>query len=207
MSGTLSNIHNNVSFALNLHYEAMARLQEQAYTGSRINRASDEPSTAYRILGLNSQKRSLGNYMDNISNTIEILNMSSDIFAGTGDETGIKQTILKTKILLTSITGTSGQTGQEVHKQGIKNYLDELVSLANWKHEGQYLFGGSNTSSAPYAVTRDSNGNVTSVTYQGSSLERNVEVAPGVQSSAFYAGDDIFRWQVRGHRVLPAIHG
>ena len=77
MSGTLNNTHNNVSFALNLHYEAMARLQEQAYTGSRINRASDDPSAAYRVLGLNSQKRSLGNYMDSLLEVISLLDISS----------------------------------------------------------------------------------------------------------------------------------
>jgi len=198
MSGTLNNIHNNVSFALNLHYKVMARLQEQAYTGSRINRASDDPSAAYQVLALNSQKRLMGNYMDNISEAISALEISLSTFAGTDENVGIKQTIAKTKILLSSITGTSGEVAENVYKQGIKNYLEEITSFANWKYRDQYLFGGSNTSSAPYTVTRDSNGNVTSVTYQGSSLERNVEVSPGVQSSVFYAGDDIFRCHDRG---------
>ncbi len=49
MSGSLGNIYNNVSFALGLHTDALARLQEQASTGSRINRVSDGPSAAYRI--------------------------------------------------------------------------------------------------------------------------------------------------------------
>jgi len=63
MGGMLNNVYNNSSFALNLHYKAMASLQEQVYTGSRINRASDDPSAAYRVLGLDSQKRQLLNYM------------------------------------------------------------------------------------------------------------------------------------------------
>jgi flagellar hook-associated protein 3 FlgL len=199
MSGTLNNIHNNVSFALNRHYEVMARLQEQAYTGSRINRASDDPSDAYRVLGLKSQKRQMANYMDNISSAIEILNVSSSVFSGYGDdEIGIESIIAKTKELLTSVTDTGGDAARNVNKQGIKDYLDEIISYANWKYNGQYLFGGSNTGSAPYTVTRDGDGHVTSVTYQGSSLERNIEVAPGVQSSTFYAGDDIFASHNRG---------
>ena len=62
MSGILNSIYNNTSFALHLHAEAMGALQEQVSTGSRINRASDDPSAAYQVLGLNSQKRSLQNY-------------------------------------------------------------------------------------------------------------------------------------------------
>ncbi len=77
MSGTLSSIYNNSSFALYIHSKAMAALQEQAYTGSRINRASDDPSTAYRVLGLNSQNIGLGNYIDNISGVISTLTTST----------------------------------------------------------------------------------------------------------------------------------
>ena len=94
MSETLNNIHSNVTFALNLHYQAIARLQEQAYTGSRINRASDDPSAAYRVLGLNSQKRSLANYMNNVSNTISLLSTSSAILTSIASLIGEKKTSL-----------------------------------------------------------------------------------------------------------------
>ena len=73
MSGTLSNGYNNVNFALHLNSEAMTRLQEQASTGSQVNRTSDDPSTAYRVLGLNSQVKSLENYGDHISDAIAVL--------------------------------------------------------------------------------------------------------------------------------------
>ena len=45
MSGSLTNIYNNVSYALLINTESMAKLQEQAATGSRINRVSDDSST------------------------------------------------------------------------------------------------------------------------------------------------------------------
>ena len=73
MGGILSNTYNNIGFALSLHTEQLARLQEQISTGSRINRASDDPSAAYRVLGLGSQNKSLGNYITNLSETTELL--------------------------------------------------------------------------------------------------------------------------------------
>ena len=79
MSGTLNSIYSNVSFALDLHTEAIARLQEQTATGNRVNRSSDDPSAAYRILGLNSQKRSLENYIDNLTSVVSTLELSSTI--------------------------------------------------------------------------------------------------------------------------------
>jgi flagellin-like hook-associated protein FlgL len=66
---------------------------------------------------------------------------------------------------------------------------------------GQYLFGGGDINSAPYLVER-TDGEISRVTYQGSYEDRKVEVAPGVNSSAFYVGDDMFRSDDRGELVF-----
>ncbi len=187
MSGTLNNIYNNVSFALYLHTEAMARLQEQMSTGSRINRASDDPSAAYQVLGFNSQERSLENYIDNLSEVMSTLELSSS----TIDD--MTSSLADAEVQLTQIM--SGTYTEEVRKrtaEGINSILEHMVSLGNTKYMNQYIFGGGNTTSAPYLVKRTS-GEITSVTYQGSSDDRDIEVAPGVLSSGFYVGDDIFR--------------
>ncbi|MHC4460048.1 MAG: flagellar hook-associated protein FlgL [Planctomycetota bacterium] len=181
--GTLGNIYNNVSFALSLHTEAMARLQEQVGTGSRINRASDDPSVAYRVLGLNSQKSLLENYVDSLQEVATMLDISSTIIYSMEDS------LSKLITRLTGISGTGGATGIT---EEVDNWLENIVTLANTSHMGQYLFGGSNTGSAPYVVER-TGGRITSVTYQGSLEDRDIEVAPGVEASAFYVGDDIFR--------------
>ena len=185
MSEILSNIHYNVGFALNNHAEAMARLKEQAATGSRINRVSDAPSEAYRVLGLNSQLRNLGNYIKGLSEVISMLNMSSTAIGFMMD------TFTDAKVLLAGVTDTDGDIGQVVNAEAVDNYLEQIVLLANSRHVNQYLFGGSDTNSAPYLVER-TNGKITYVTYQGSSEGRDIEVAPGVQSSAFHIGEDIF---------------
>jgi flagellar hook-associated protein 3 FlgL len=186
MSGTLDNIYNDVSFALHLHTEALFRLQEQASTGSRINRASDDPSAAYRVLGLNSQERVLGGYMDNISQAVSTLEISLTIVED------MISAFADTKVLLTQIvSGVYGQGGRERIAEAINSTLEQMVALANTRHLNEHLFGGGDTGSAPYAVTRTS-GEITGVTYQGSSENRQIEVAAGVQSSAFYVGEGIF---------------
>jgi flagellar hook-associated protein 3 FlgL len=195
MSGTLGNTYNNISFALNLHSEVMARLQEQVSTGARINRASDGPSAAYRILGLNSEERLLGNYIKNLSDVISTVELSSSII---GDMLSGFTGPQGAKTRLTQITsGTYSEDSRKTTAEGINQQLEQMLMLANTKRMGQYLFGGGNTSSAPYLATRDGNGTITSVTYQGSLEDRDIEVAPGVESSAFYVGDDIFRSNVR----------
>ena len=190
MSGTLGNIYNNISFALSLHAEAMARLQEQASTGARINRASDGPSAAYRILGLNSQERSLENYMDNLSEVVETLELSWSIVQNMFEEVAGEEGM---RVRLTQLTGgIYDEASRKRNAEVVDDLLDQVIMLANTKRMGQYLFGGGKTSSAPYKAT-PTTGTITKVTYQGSVEDRDVEVAPGVESSAFYVGDDIFR--------------
>ena len=192
MSGTLGNTYNNISFALNLHTEALARLQEQASTGSRINRSSDDPSAGYQVLGLNSQARSFENYIDNLSEVVSTLEISYSVVEN------MTSTINELRTNITQVTsGIYGQDMREMIAEKANEILEQIVSFANFEHMGQYLFGGTDTSSVPYVVAR-TDGEITSVTYQGSFEERKIEVAPGVQSSAFQIGDDIFHLSDRG---------
>jgi len=196
MSGALNNIYNNVGFALHLHTDAMAKLQEQVSTGSRINRISDDPAAAYRVLGLNTNVKSLENYINNLSEVISILELSSAIIEN------ITSGFTETQIRLTQISsGIYDEAARKRTAEGINDILEQTVSLANTKHTDQYLFGGTNTGSAPYTVER-TNGKITRVTYQGSFENRDIEVAPGMESSAFYIGDNIFRSNDRSAPVF-----
>jgi flagellar hook-associated protein 3 FlgL len=129
---------------------------------------------------------SLENYLDNLSEVVSGLELSSS----TVDH--VMSAIVETKTQLTQILGgIYNEDGRRILSEGVNDRLEQVVLLANTKYLDQYIFGGSNTMSAPYVVER-ADGNITRVTYQGSVESRNVEVADGVQTDAFYAGDNVF---------------
>ena len=201
MSGTLNSIYDNASYSLRLHTNAMALLQEQVTTGSRINRSSDDPSSAFRVLGLNSQSKSLTSYIDSLSEVISTLEISSSVI----DD--ITTSLSSANTLLTQVTsGIYTDDARARTAEEINDILEQMVQLANTKHSNQYLFGGSNTSTAPYLIER-TNGEITSVTYQGSYENRNIEVAPNINSSAFFVGEDIFCSDDRGEPVFTGQTG
>jgi len=202
MYGALNNTYNNVMVALSTHSAAMTVLQEQVSTGSRINRASDDPSAAYRILGLRTQQKDLDNYIDNLSSLISTLEFSTSIL----DE--MRDNLADADVYIAQVS--SGIYDEEARKrtaEAMNDILEHLVSLANTKHVDQYIFGGSTTGSAPYAVERDINGNITSVTYQGSLQNRNIEVAPGVKASTHYIGPNLFSSKERSDPVFVGYTG
>ena len=187
MSGQLNSIYNNVSFALNLHTTALARLQEQVSTGSKVNRASDDPSAAFQILNLQTQTRSYENYISNIDTLSDILELSNTVIQS------MSTSIVNTQQLISQISsGVYDEENRESTAQQIDDIIEQMVLFANSEYMDQYIFGGSNSSTAPYVVER-TDGKITSVTYQGSSEVQNIEIAPSVRSNIFYVGDDIFR--------------
>lgn len=187
MSGSIASMYGNVSYGLSLHSKAITQLQEQASSGNRVNRASDAPSDAYRILGLNTQERSLQGYQETVQELSGTLEISSTIIEDMASE------LSDTQALLTQVvSGVQDAEGQARIAESINSTLEQLVSLANTKHANQYLFSGNDTVTPPYAVERVG-GVITSVTYQGSAESRNIHVADAVIVEANHVGDDIFR--------------
>jgi flagellar hook-associated protein 3 FlgL len=198
MSGILNSTFNNVSYALARHADALFRLQEQASTGSRINRPSDDPSTSYRIMTLGNESASMETYISKLADMSDTLNTSSSV---------IQQMVTIIGQVKTNVTqvmsGVYDQASRDRTADAVNDLLEQVLQLANTKYNGQYLFGGSNTSSVPFTAER-SNGDITSVIYQGSQESRSVEVAPGVSSVAYSSGDDMFR---SDQRLTPVFEG
>jgi flagellar hook-associated protein 3 FlgL len=186
MSGILNSVYNNISFTLARQTEALFRLQEQATTGSRINRPSDDPSTGYQILTLDTEKGALENYINSLADTTSTLETSSSIVQK------MASTIGQARVYITQITsGVYDEESRNRTAEAINDLLEQLVQLANTKYNDQYLYGGADTATTPYAVER-ANGEITAVTYQGSMESRTTNVAPGVSAGAFYVGQELF---------------
>jgi len=186
MSGSLSSIYSSISYALSLHGQAITQLQEQSASGNRVNRGSDSPSDAYRILGLNSQEQSLKSYQENVTELIGNLEISSTIISDMSTELASNLTLL-TQI----VGGVHDSEGQKRIADKLNNSLEQLVSLANTKHASLYLFGGNDTIAAPYEIQREE-GKIVSVTYRGSETSRYVDVAADLRIESYHVGDKVF---------------
>ena len=75
--------------------------------------------------------------------------------------------------------GTNSAAQLQALGTQVNQDLDSLVQDANTQFEGDYLFSGTATNTAPIAVTRDAQGNIQEITYQGSDTEVTYPVEPG----------------------------
>lgn len=188
MSYSLEAIFNSTTWAISKHSGALSKLQEQAATGQEINRVSDDPAVASRIMSLKADSRTKDQYLDAINNALDTLNYSSSTV------NGITDLISEMRTKLTQVhTGTMNTDMRPSLASELNGMLDQVVSLANTERLGSSLFGGANTDVDPYAVVRDGDGEITSVDYQGSFEERNIDVAPGVEMSWVLLGESLFK--------------
>jgi flagellar hook-associated protein 3 len=196
--GSWGVIYNNTISGVKYQARQMTRLQEQVTTGSRVIRASDDPSSAQRILSLRDNVKQLENYSDNLEQVKLLLNE--------GDNAISSMTDLFTRVdtlVAQAVSGTYMAENRVAVAEEIDTILEQVLSLANHKVMSQYIFGGQNSNDPPYVAQRQ-DGRITAVTYQGSPAEQPVPVAPGVTMTGQMVGQRILQNQ---QRQAPELYG
>lgn len=196
MSGWAS-IYNNTRAMLRFQGEALARLQEQAVTGARVNRPSDAPADAFKILQTRGEAARLETYSGNLSDVLDSREIMSNVFQD------ITTALSRARTLASqAATGTYTASQRQPVASEINSLLEQVVALANTEHRGQRLFGGG-VSGEAYTVRREGN-QIVGVDYVGGSQAATVPVAPGIGYGAVMVGAEVFR---SDDREIPAFLG
>ncbi|MBN1124161.1 MAG: flagellar hook-associated protein FlgL [Sedimentisphaerales bacterium] len=191
MSFSLESIYNGAAWAIAVHSSALAKLQEQAATGQEVNRTSDDPYEANRILDLRTESRSMERFVNTVSDVVSMLEFSDSVIRQMSGDQGIAGVLETLTSALSPIY--SDQSVQNQKAAQINEILEDIVSLANKQRLSQRLFAGADSDADPYQVTRNSAGEIIRVEYVGSHEEQKVVVAPGVEVSSVLVGDELFR--------------
>jgi len=197
MSGWGS-IYETTRLALREHAAELADLQQAASSGVRLHRASDAPAEAFRLLGLRAESDGLATYRENVGRITDSLNVASTVLSQMSD------VMARARELVTQGTsGTYSAANRRPVAQEFEGLLEQLLSLANTRHGGRYLFGGSSTRAAPYEAEYDGD-RIVGVRYVGNRDTVEAPVAAGVDQATVLVGDAIFR----GHeRQAPEFYG
>jgi flagellar hook-associated protein 3 FlgL len=180
-------VYNNLLHALATQSQSLARLQEQISTGARVSRASDDPSAAGRILGLRAQDLRAQTYSRNLDTVMQSLENEHSVL------TDASSALTRAQELITQAsTGTYNSSSRSALAGEVDSILEQLVSEVNSQTLGRYVFGGDNTTTAPYAVERR-DGKIIAVRYQGSRTDAPSPVSEGVAYSRLVVGDSVFR--------------
>lgn len=149
------------------------RLQTQAATGQRIRTADDDPAAMQRVLDLKTEGAGIAQFQRNISS---LLNEATASYSALR---GLKTISDRVGELATLADGTRSPDELKIYATEVGQLVEQAAQLVNRKHNGDYLFGGTRTDQPPFVTTKDANGLVTSVAYQGNTDAPDVEIAEG----------------------------
>ncbi len=179
INSTLANVQKSTS--------NMSRIQEQISTGKKINRASDDPAGARKVLSLRSEDLRLDQYAANIATATESLDFSASVLQSTTD---ILQRI--TELTMQGVSDSADQNGRTIIANEINQLLETVMQTANSKRLDRYTFAGTETTTEPFTATRDSNGNISGVVYNGNRETIEYNVGPGTNAVVNLTGDEVY---------------
>jgi flagellar hook-associated protein 3 FlgL len=169
-------------------YARLAKTQEQLATTKRINRPSDDAIGSSLVLRFQAAKAALEEFQRTTDTTQESLRNTGTALAQVTDVLGQAKEIA-IRGSNDYLNGSRGPLAGEVNQ-----LLEEMVSLGNTRYAGRYIFGGIQTATAPFSVTRDGAGKITAVTANSLGISDSVyaEVADGVRVQSNLPGDQAF---------------
>lgn len=177
---TLSNI--------NLNYKKMQETQEKLSSGKQINRPSDDPSGTRKVLGLRTEELQVQQFLDNTATAKEQMSLTSNALESID--------ALFAKIKELTVQANNDTLGQ-AERETIANELDELtesvLQYANTENNGRYIFSGTKTLTAAFTATRDSSGNILSVSYNGNNEEIKYQIGPNSFIQVNLPGGKLFQ--------------
>jgi flagellar hook-associated protein 3 FlgL len=181
--------------ALNQAEEAEQEATLEISSGKSVNEPSDNPTAAAMLIENNDQATLNAGYLQSLSTVNGSLSAASSTLSSV--QTALQQAISLGVEGANGTLSTADQAAIIVQLQGIQS---QLISLANTSYEGNYLFGGTVTSQAPYvANSADPSG----VTYNGNNDVNSVSVGAGYQIQINQPGSQLF--SATGNNMFLAV--
>jgi flagellar hook-associated protein 3 FlgL len=157
-------VSNNYLYNLNNLKSKEAQLQYEIATGNKVNRPSDSPSGAAKILQYLNKISQTDGYSSNIQNSLSALNETSFAMEN------IQSEVVNVLTDITEINNVENNDNLDSYADQIDLSLQAMLDAANSKYDGKYLFGGTDFGSVPYGFSAD-----------GSTVEVKVNDVSGVQ--------------------------
>jgi flagellar hook-associated protein 3 FlgL len=146
---------------------ALSTTEQELSTGYKINEPSDDPYGASVVVDLNSQLSALSSYASNISDGTAWLNTAGSALS---EITNMAQTAQE--LVVEGANGTNSTTDDQSAADEVNQLIASIKQAANTQYDGNYIFSGTATSTAPYQAGSDD-------TYQGNDGSITRTIGPG----------------------------
>ena len=181
-------IYDTATANINDSYNNIARIQAEISTGIRVDQANKDPGSMAQIMLFQ-------NKLDEISQGEKTASVVKDELSGEQGQLS-EYTKIMQKLLTETKKIANGTSSEEDIKQSAENYkqlLSQLITIANSKNtNGDSYFAGTNIKSDAFSVTKNADGEVTAVSYNGNDDHQTVNLSSGVAVNMYQSGGKVF---------------
>ena len=174
MRVTSNSYSDNLIFRLQQVGTRMATLQEQATTGQRVIDPSDDPAAAGRVLNCQILQ-----YYRNAQRAGDIIN------ATTAEVRNMMSASSRANEIVALSTDLTGDEALTAYGTEVNQLLEQALVNANARFNDEPLFGGTTANTSPFTATRDADGNIISIAYDGSPTTAEFQVADNSRISPY----------------------
>jgi len=157
----------------------LSTLQTEVSTGQRVSQPEDDPAAVGQLINLQSQQQQLAQFQKNASTALEISQASTSAL------TNLKSLSDNAAEIATTGSSTESSASAAAYATEVNQLIEQAVQSANASLNGSYLFGGTASQTAPYQVQRDASGDITQVTYNGSSSSASIPLSDSFSASPY----------------------
>lgn len=147
----------------------VARAQSKISSGKEITRPSDDPYGASRALGLRGDLEGLQQFQSNVGDGTAWLNTCDTALSQVSDALQRVR-----ELLIRSGNDAAGPAARAATADEVDQLIESVKQEANVRYGTRYVFSGTATNTAPYAVGGAD-------TYAGDAGTITREIGPGVQ--------------------------
>ena len=177
---------------LNLLSAQEYQLQNEASTDQSISAPEDDPAGMAAALNLQAQNSAVTQYAQNIT-TLQ----TRATTAGSA-LTSLQTLTDRASEIATSADGATSPAALQADATEVTQLIQQAAQLMNSKNGSQYVFGGTDSSQAPFTVSTDANGNVTAITYSGNTAVTQSQIAANATMSVDVPGENTSGSGARG---------
>lgn len=178
-------------------------LFEQASSGKRLLNPSDDPLATLAVLTNKAQVQKLDTYLANIQEANTTLSVGSSALQQAVGLISEARRLALDGAQTINDADTMNNMAEEADA-----LLTRMLELANSQHGDRFVFSGTATSTAPFAVTSsDSSGHPLTVAYQGAAERAEVAVSQQQNVATRYTGSEVFQQRQRAATVYTGTTG
>lgn len=179
------NFSSTLTTSLNSVQAKQQQLSSELSSGVSVNQLSDDPAAAgedVQLLNSIQQDDTFTQTSNSVTGQLQVA------------DTALGSIVTELTTAIQLATAANNGTNNSANEQSIANQLsgirNEVQSLANTSYQSQYIFSGSQTSTAPFSTSNASSPAITS--YVGDENVNYLETPNGQKIQLNVPGDQIF---------------